>query len=170
MWCSTNPSVIRGCFWYALIIPWGENSVKKADSQLLAIFTRTPCAFWQECQNPMAVYENQGGSDNHPNIISIPYCAAEVNCLLHIMTVFFPLHKAKLLHLYNIPSCFSGRVWYYIATKRWFQWSLEKGSFHNREPNGYIPPYFFRSYIKFWTSKNQYRKWYNFCHREGIWI
>jgi len=53
----------------------------------------------------------KGGSDNRPNIISIPQTEKNVNENIVINYKIGVLQKEKLCTLYNIPSCISPKTW-----------------------------------------------------------
>ena len=62
--------------------------------------------------------KNKGGSDNHPNIISISQNQKNVNWDFVINDNFCIMFKIKLCTLYNTPSCIFEKPWYDKHTKR----------------------------------------------------
>ena len=69
-------------------------------------------------RNRIETCKNKGGSDNHPNIISIPQPGEKVKKDFVRNDNFCIVLKIKLCTLYDIPSCIFKKRWYYKHTKR----------------------------------------------------
>ena len=118
VWCSTDPSVIRGSKITDLLYHGAKKASRKQINNYQPISKpfhvkddKTDRMRLQKCKNT-------GGSDNRPNIFSISQPGKEVNIEFVENYKIYDLQKRKLFILYNIPSCVFSKPWYYKHTKR----------------------------------------------------
>ena len=105
VWCSTDPSVIRGLKSTDLLYHGGKtasrnqiNKIYRFSKPIHVKVDKTPGKRIQMCKNT-------GGSDNRPNIFSLSQPKRNVNMNFVINDKIVALIKMKLCTLYNIPSC-----------------------------------------------------------------
>ena len=113
-----NPSVIRG----SKITVSLYHEVKKASRKQINKNYQFSKAFHvkvdKTARNSLQMCKNEGGSDNRPNIFSIPQSAKNVNSDFVRNHKICIMLKRKLFILYNIPSCILRNLWYDKHTKR----------------------------------------------------
>lgn len=115
VWCSTDPSVIRGCRNYIHIIPWGKKHVKSQKANFCRDFAGAACVC---CQNSASLFHPAGnGKEKHPNIFILSSFSPLVNRKNGIAPNFRILYGRKLDSLYTIPYCIFLRTWYSKSTK-----------------------------------------------------
>ena len=125
VWCSTDPSVIRGLKSTDLLYHGGKTASRNQINKNYRFSKPIHVKVDKSRRNGIETYKKRGGSDNRPNVIIISRRKRNVNWKIVENDKISIIEEIKLYILYNIPSCVFGNLWYDIATKRWYQWSLK---------------------------------------------
>ena len=118
VWCSTDPSVIRGPKFTDLLYHGEKKASRKQINNNYGVSLPFHVKLDKSRRNGIETYKKRGGSDNRPNIFKISQPEKNVNRNIVINNIFFALFKRKLFDLDNIPSCFFRKQWYDKYTKR----------------------------------------------------
>ena len=117
VWCSTDPSVIRGKI-TEILYHGSKNASRKQLTNYCRILKRFHVKVDKSERKDAVFGKKTGGFDNRPNIFSISQPLGNVNRKMNNMTKICIMRKRKLCDLYNIPYCKIRKLCYYITTKR----------------------------------------------------
>jgi hypothetical protein len=118
VWCSTDPSVIRGVKITEILYHGAKNASRKQLTNNFRISEGIHVKHDKMLLKCVEICKITGGSDNRPNIISISQGEEKVNGKIVQNDRICVLQNEKMVSLYNIPSCVFEISWYYINTKR----------------------------------------------------